>query len=50
MNGFRYSFTIVLNVNKTNTLIKKFKPQQYRHFQKIVRILITEYQWIQKDP
>ena len=24
---------IVLNVNKTNTIIKKFKQQQYKHFQ-----------------
>ena len=42
-------FTIVLNVNETNTISEKFKPQQYKHFQKMLRNLITEYQWIQKD-
>ena len=40
-----------LNVNKTNTntLIKNSKMQRYKHFQKMLRILIIEYQWIQKD-
>ena len=41
-------FTIVLNVNKANTVIKKFKLHWYKHFQKMLRIPTTEYQWIQK--
>ena len=36
---------IALNVNKTNILIKKFKPQQYKHFHKMLQISIIEYQW-----
>ena len=28
---------------------QKFKQQQYKHFQKMLRISNTEYQWIQKD-
>ena len=31
-----------------NTLTKKFKLQQYRHFQKMLHILTIEYQLIQK--
>ena len=49
VNGCQYSFTIVLNVNKTNTIIEKVKLQQYKHFQKMLQISITEYKWIQKD-
>ena len=37
-----------LNVNKTNILTKKFKLQQYKHFQKKLHISTIEYQWIQK--
>ena len=35
-------------VNKTNKITKKFKLQQYKHFQKMLRILTIDYQWIQK--
>ena len=40
---------IVLNANNTNTIIKKFKLQRYKHLQKMLRFLITENQSIQKD-
>ena len=28
---------------------QKIQTQQYKHFQKMLQISITEYQWIQKD-
>ena len=30
-------------------IIQKIRTAQYRHFQKVLHISITEYQWIQKD-
>ena len=40
---------IVLNVNNLNILTKKYKLHPYKHSQKMLHFLITEYQWIQKD-
>ena len=45
----KYSSMIVLNVNKINILTKKYKLHPYKHFQKMLHISTTEYQWIQKD-
>ena len=48
-NGCRYLSMVALNVNRTNTLIKKFKLHQYKHFLKMPLVLTIEYQWTQKD-
>ena len=41
---------ILINGNSNSNKWKnKYKLHPYKHSQKMLHILITEYQWIQKD-